>query len=1512
MKKMTLGFAITVLILILFPQGSYSQQQVFGQTDKPVQISASRNGPAVFNQLGPLGYGYIASQEFTDPALMPNTSFAADDFVVPAGETWSVSYVDIVGAYFEWSGNPVYALNLMFYNDNNGMPGEVIHELAFLSEYNEIEVSPNPRICKYEITLPSAIEFTEGHYWICVQAVGDESNRWGWMTQSSPTYEYEYHWKNPGDGLGWGYTDWTPGSAISWGDYDLAFALYGEGLDNDLALVSIDQPVTGGGLTSTEQITVSIKNESTSVLTGFNLSFSVDGGAAIVENVGSFSLGANQVGQYTFIATADFSVPGLHHISASTLAAGDPIPENNTAEKEFYNLGTVYVMPSTGTQTITTCGASFTDSGGPNGNYGDNDDAVTTIFPSNSGDRIKLTFLEFDASWGGFSIYNGPDMDAPLIGTWYGTNSPGVINALNPSGSLTIHFMGPVWENTPGWVAFISCVTPVSDDFAVLEMNCSLSTIFVGDVPQLSAKIQNFGSSTQEKTVTFKANGAAIGTQLTGLLGPAEEVWVSVPWTPADAGNYLLEASVPVDAGPDPNDFITIEKQVYPFGAFFEDFEAEQFPPENWSHGGFWGRNSGGAASGQFYAQCFVGYEQSDTLITPRLLVENGGILTFAAKTSMWWPGNLDIYWINETTGVRSFVQNIALGSFGYGNFEVDLSAYAGIGRVGFFVSVTDPYAFAGNVLLDKVLGIGVTVHSDNFDLKAKNFQFNTMYNVGENTSFGITVRNDGLQGVAAGAYSVKLMRGGDVPVELQSIPGLALESREEYTYNFGVIFNEIAQFPVYVQVEYTEDEYPVNNRSQIAYINGLAGASEVVAVGDGPQFINWPIEFTLKKSLSETIYQSSEINQTGVIFGIGYPYNFKTDELNAPVRIWVGEVDASDLPEWVPATDMTLVFDGLLDVHKDRNFIYIPFQTAFNYSDGSKNLIMLTEKIGDHTNFDQIFYGYGSEYMSTLVTAGDYEIRDPYDPPSSYGLSTNINPNIRFVFNHNLGQASGTVSAQGGSPIEGARVVINELNITTYTDGSGNYAMPYVPAGDYLATAEKFAYAPLTQPLQVSFENNTDLDFTLGLLDLVSITGHITGSDNPGLGIANAVVTLTGYSNFQTTSNATGNFEIGNVYSQNTYQLSISAEGYVTHYQQIMVGGSNLNLGEIVLTEALLIPYVVMAEPSKGNMGVTWHQPSASATQIQVYEDGIHENGWASDLGEEVWLGNRIPFAEPATVTGFDIYWAWYVQSATPQPMRLDIFDANNNLIVSSEQFMSGRNEWVHVNVPNITLVGDHYAMVYWSGLNAASTFLAWDSTDIVTEYARYRYPDGEIGMLSELVGIAGTCLIRPNVMVAAKTQDSERVLAGYNIRFGQLADIANAANWPLLNETVIAGTEYNDSSWPPSANGDYVYAVQAQYTTGESEFSFSNIINLLNAGVSFSKIPEIQVYPNPASEYVMLNRVKDSELLVFGMNGTLYQTKRINVDLYKLDVSMLARGTYLLVVKNNSGMRQQKLLVN
>ncbi len=1511
MKKLTLGFAIIVLIMIIFPQGSYSQLQVVGHIDRPVQISANRNGPALYSQLNPLGSGFISSQEYSDPAFAANTSFAADDFIVPEGETWTVKYVDVAGAYFEWSGNPIYALNLIFYTDNNGIPGEVVHNLAFLSDYNEIEISANPRICKYEITLPAAIDFAAGHYWICAQSVGDETNRWGWMTNPVPTIEYEYQWKNPGDGYGTGYTDWTPGSAISWGDSNLAFALYGAGLQGDLAMVSIDSPITGAGLTSAEQVTVSVKNEGTAVMSGFDLSYSVDGGASVVENVGSFSLQANQTEQYTFSTLANLSTPGLHHIVATTMAAGDPIAGNNTAEKELYNLGNINVMPDTGTQIITICGASFTDSGGPDGNFGDNDNAVTTLLPENAGDRIKLTFLEFDASWGGFSIYNGSDTLAPLIGTWFGTNSPGVVNALNPSGSLTIHFMGPGWENTAGWLAFISCTTPVADDFAVLSLNCSLPTIFVGDVPQLLAKIQNYGSSSQEKTVTFKANGVVIGTQPTGLLGPADMALVSIPWVPAEAGNYLIEASVPADSGPDPNDFITIEKQVYAFGAFFEDFEGEQFPPENWRSGGLWARNTWDPYTGAGCAESFFGYNQSDTLITPRLNVEPGGVLSFAAKTSMWWPGNMDLYWLDEATGIRSFIQNIPLGSFGYDNFEVDLSAFAGIGRIGFFVNVTDPYSFAGNVLLDNVLGTGITIYSNDYDLKAKEFDGSVFYNVNEEATFTFNIRNDGLLAVQSGEYIVRLLKGGSPPEVLVSIPGNQIASFETQTYNFAYTFNTIGEFPVYAEIVYAADEYPVNNKSNTINLHGLASASEVVGVGNDILIVNWPIEFTVKKSLSETIYASNEINRTGVIFGIGYEYNFKADEQDAPVRIWMGVTDTLSLQTWIPATEMTLVYEGLISFPKGKQSVYIPFQMPFNYNDGSKNLIIMTEKVGTHSRPDQNYYGYGSMQTSTLVTASDVSIPDPYNPPTTGGLSTNITPNIRFVFNDNLGFAGGTVSEQGGAPIEGAKVVVNNLNITAYTDASGNYSMPFVPAGNYNATADKFTYMPVSQPLAISQGVDTDLDFTLGLLELVSVTGNITGDNNPGTGIANAVISLTGYSNFSTASNENGDFTIGGVYSFQTYLLKIDADGYDLYTDEIVVSDSDLDLGNIVLMETMLIPYAVIAQPETEQADIQWSAPAASAQYVLAFDDGEHENGYAGEPNEEVWLGNYFPVEEVSTVTSFDLYWAGYGVN-TPQMMRLDVFDDQNKIVISSEEFLFGLDEWVNIDIPNITLHGNYYVMIHWSGLFAQSTFLAIDTTSTTPDYAFYRYPDGDFQLLSGLTGQHGTFLIHANVMKEPANRENGRSVNSYNISMGLQEDINNAGNWPLLNQSPLTVNTYTDLNWPPMASGKYLYAVKALYTNGESELSFSNILDFVYVNNSYVAAPELNVYPNPATDVVTITRSAGAELVVVGIDGRLYASSTIDSDNYQLDVSRFARGSYVLVVTSSTGVKRFKLLVN
>jgi hypothetical protein len=58
-------------------------------------------------------------------------------------------------------------------------------------------------------------------------------------------------------------------------------------------------------------------------------------------------------------------------------------------------------------------------------------------------------------------IYNGPTTGSPLIGTYNGTTSPGIITASNPTGELTFVFTSDGSVQNAGWAATISCVTPI-------------------------------------------------------------------------------------------------------------------------------------------------------------------------------------------------------------------------------------------------------------------------------------------------------------------------------------------------------------------------------------------------------------------------------------------------------------------------------------------------------------------------------------------------------------------------------------------------------------------------------------------------------------------------------------------------------------------------------------------------------------------------------------------------------------------------------------------------------------------------------------------------------------------------------------------------------------------------------------------------------------------------------------------------------------------------------------------
>jgi hypothetical protein len=115
---------------------------------------------------------------------------------------------------------------------------------------------------------------------------------------------------------------------------------------------------------------------------------------------------------------------------------------------------------------VQTCSGEFYDSGGPSGNYANNEDYTMTFYPATSGAKLQFIFTAFDieshpnCNWDNLRIYDGINAGAPLIGSYCGTNSPGLVLATSTSGALTFRFVSNRANNAPGWAATISCVIP--------------------------------------------------------------------------------------------------------------------------------------------------------------------------------------------------------------------------------------------------------------------------------------------------------------------------------------------------------------------------------------------------------------------------------------------------------------------------------------------------------------------------------------------------------------------------------------------------------------------------------------------------------------------------------------------------------------------------------------------------------------------------------------------------------------------------------------------------------------------------------------------------------------------------------------------------------------------------------------------------------------------------------------------------------------------------------------------
>jgi hypothetical protein len=121
--------------------------------------------------------------------------------------------------------------------------------------------------------------------------------------------------------------------------------------------------------------------------------------------------------------------------------------------------GSTYLMNNTTVNLACPSTSTFYDSGGSGSNYGNSEGFVKT-FNAPAGSCLSVAFGSFftESCCDELYIYDGASGASPLIGTYFGTNSPGTITSSGTS--LTFSFTSDFSIVDAGWTATITCLSP--------------------------------------------------------------------------------------------------------------------------------------------------------------------------------------------------------------------------------------------------------------------------------------------------------------------------------------------------------------------------------------------------------------------------------------------------------------------------------------------------------------------------------------------------------------------------------------------------------------------------------------------------------------------------------------------------------------------------------------------------------------------------------------------------------------------------------------------------------------------------------------------------------------------------------------------------------------------------------------------------------------------------------------------------------------------------------------------
>ncbi|HPT09772.1 MAG TPA: choice-of-anchor J domain-containing protein [Bacteroidales bacterium] len=1049
--------------------------------------------------------------------------------------------------------------------------------------------------------------------------------------------------------------------------------------------------------------------------------------------------------------------------------------------------------------------------------------------------------------------------------------------------------------------------TPVSLDFGQVE--ASLGKI-------MNVEVMNIGGGTLELTGADISNShyTLLDTTFPISLEMGQKHIFEVQFMPTDPGTesgsltFLMDEAIPGSR------IVQLTGVGLRFGVLREGYEGELFPPLGWkvidnNHDGKgWLRNTGFVPTGQTAPHTGIaaasldvyagspgqtGYD--DWLITPKMIYQDGDVFSFWIKRVADQAGQTWRICLSTTgTDVTDFtpIDVITDPPTTYEQKIYDMSQFGLINGDRFYIAFQFNSLWCWPGVLDDVLGSVVDGHQR--DLMALSFTGLPVIYQNTPINFSAEVGNYGRLTVNPADYTVDVCAFvNGVETVFGSVPGDTIDPGETITFTVPVTIPETGVYNLYEKIVYAEDEDQTNNISDLLETE-VIGASKVLRnIGTFPvtnqteYYHLYPIDFGDSRggSLSECLYYDNELNTGGIVERLTYYTSFANSIPQRKVKVWMAQTDLDNFDAGaIPASKLTLVFDGKLDFTEGIGKINIQLTHPFVYT-GSGNLVAMVyyydggqPYINDNSLFAYEYMEYGpnrNAYDSWFTTI------DPNDmthmaPVANYPLTS-----LLFETGSGLGNLTGKVLYQDNSqPVDSARVEIfnpayPEVTATLYTNIEGDYSAPYLLAGTGMTvTISKYGYSDYVYS-DVAVEPGGYLNLGNAYLVTrphIALSGHVRTSDTE-MPVANAMVKITGMDNYETTTNEEGNFIFPSIWGSTTYQMEVYYGGYQTWLQPVAVPGTDYVMDTITLLENAPAPNLVRAVEQEGNALVTWY---AAGAQYPIE--------WRRDDGEV--MGILITPGSPTIVTGTtwkydakvsDVSWYVYPSGYTNSTQIMI------TLLGLNEDGSPNPDDVLHVeeNVPN--QIGWNTCHLSQS-VSAPNGFFAgisgYDNTVILA------YDDGEgepyvwearsqwgngLGAYTPLENGTSPPL-RANIFVRAAgltfgpieskgmplvqshvvslpegeslltCQPVERMAAGNPemklpaapaqpdrsfLHYNVYRKLATDPTYTQLNINPVYDTAFIDDTWSDQSYGLYKFGVEAEYTNGvKSKMSESNIL--------------------------------------------------------------------------------------